>query len=341
MMKLSERGKRLLHLIIDYYIKTGQPVGSFKLVDRYNLPWSSATVRSTMAELMDKGYLVQPHVSAGRIPTEKGIRFYVDSLLYPQRLSEGMRVVIRRLYKKIDGTIEEVMYETTRVLSDISHCAGVATLPSTRFMKMKSAELVKLGHRKVLVIIVFEGGMTEKTLVRVNREIPNDVFYRISDYLNKIAVGLTLDELKTLIVDRLKDQNKIYREFIESVIRFSSKVFEQKPKSDVFIKGQTSFFDNLQFSNPFGLKELFKAFEEKNLLADILDKVMKGDGTKVLVGSENGVMEGYSLIAAPYGSDKRRGTLGVLGPMRMDYSQIIPLVGYTARIVSKIVSEGE
>jgi heat-inducible transcriptional repressor len=339
--KLSERGKQLLHMVIDYYIKTGQPIGSSALVENYGLPWSSATVRSAMAELMDNGCLIQPHVSAGRIPAEKGIKLYVDSLLYPNELSELKRGVIRRRYKKLDGTIDEVMYETSRILSQISHCAGLATIPSTRFMKIKSAKLVKLGDKKVLVIIVFEGGMTEKTLIRLNMRIPKEVFYRMRDYLNKLAVGFTLDEVKSLLLDNVRDQERIYREFMESVIRFSTKVFERKPKSDVYIKGQTSFFDNSHFNNLEGLKELFRAFDEKKYLVDILDKVMKGDGTRVFVGSQNGVMEGYSLVAAPYGRDQRVGTLGVLGPMRMDYSQIIPLVNYTARIVTKIVSEGE
>jgi len=339
-IKLSERGKKLLHLIIDYYIKKGQPIGSTTLVENYRLPWSSATVRSAMAELTDKGCLIQPHVSAGRIPTEKGIMFYIDSLPYPNELSEGKRGFIRRRYSKIDGTIDEVMHETSRMLSDISHCAGLATIPSTRFMKIKSAKLVKLGDKKVLVIIVFEGGMTEKTLVRLNRRIPKDVFYRMRDYLNKLAVGFTLDEVRSILVEKLMDEERVYREFIESVIRFSAKVFERNYKSDVYIKGQTTFFDNPHFNNFDELKELFRAFDEKRFLVDILDKAMKADGTKVFVGSQNGVMEGYSLVAAPYGRDKKLGTLGVFGPMRMDYSQIIPLVDYTARIVTKIVSEG-
>ena len=340
-MNLSDRAGKLLHLIIDHYIKTGQPAGSFKLVQCYSLPWSSATVRNTMAELMNKGYIAQPHVSAGRIPTEKGVRFYVDSLLNPQELSEGKRVVIRRRYKKIDGTIDQVMQETTRMLSDISCCAGLATLPNTRFMKIKSAELIKLADKKVLVVIVFEGGITEKTQIRVKKEIPKDALYRISDYLNKLSIGLTLDELKSLVLDELKDQKQLYRDFIESVIRFSTKVSEQKLKSDFYIRGQTSFFENAHFVNPGALKELFKAIEEKDFLLDILEKVMKGQGTKVFVGLENGVIEGYSLVAAPYGDKKRLGTLGVLGPIRMDYSQIIPLVDYTARLVSKIVGEGD
>ncbi len=339
--KLSERGKQILRLVIDYYIKTEEPVGSYALVENYGLPWSPATVRSTMAELMDQGYLTQPHLSAGRIPSEKGIRFYVDFLLYPRQLSQEKRVLIKKRYEQTEGTLDEVMQETSRMLSDISHCTGLATLPSARLMKIKSAELVKLGDRKVLVIIVFEGGVTEKALIRIDRKISKDTLQRMSRYLSELAIGLTLDEVRALVINDLKFDKRLYDELIQSVIKFSRKIFEQRIQSNIYIKGQTSILENSERTPPERLRELFRAFEEKSVLVDILDKAMKKEGTEVFVGSENGVMEGYSLVAAPYGTGRKLGTLGVLGPISMDYSRIIPLVDYTARVVSKIVSEGE
>ncbi len=340
-VELSERGKQILRLVIDYYIKTEEPVGSYVLVESYDLPWSPATVRGTMAELMDQGYLTQPHLSAGRVPSEKGIRFYIDFLLYPRQLSQGKRVFIRKRYEQTEGTLDEVIQETSRMLSDISHCTGLATLQSARFMKIKFAELVKLGDKKVLIIIVFEGGMTEKTLIRIDREISKDMLQRMSHYLSELAIGLTLDEVKALVVSDLKFEKRLYDELIQSVIRFSRRIFEQSVQSNIYIKGQTSVFENSERTSPGRIRELFRAFEEKNVLVDILDKAMKEGGTGVFVGSENGVMEGYSLVASPYGKGRKLGTLGVLGPISMDYSRIIPLVDYTARVVSKIVSEGE
>lgn len=339
--KLSERGKQILRLVIDYYIKTEEPVGSYALVENYGLPWSPATVRSTMAELMDQGYLTQPHLSAGRIPSEKGIRFYVDFLLYPRQLSQEKRVLIKKRYEQTEGTLYEVMQETSRMLSDISHCTGLATLPSARLMKIKSAELVKLGDRKVLVIIVFEGGVTEKALIRIDRKISEDTLQRMSRYLSELAIGLTLDEVRALVINDLKFDKRLYDELIQSVIKFSRKIFEQRIQSNIYIKGQTSILENSERTPPERLRELFRAFEEKSVLVDILDKAMKKEGTEVFVGSENSVMEGYSLVTAPYGTGRKLGTLGVLGPISMDYSRIIPLVDYTARVVSKIVSEGE
>ncbi|MGQ0794113.1 MAG: heat-inducible transcriptional repressor HrcA [Deltaproteobacteria bacterium] len=339
MVQLSDRAKKILNLIIEQYIKTSEPVGSSPLVKNYHLDMSSATVRSTMSELMNKGYLAQPHVSAGRVPTEKGIRLYVESLPHPHELSEEKRVVIKMRYRKLSGTIDEVLHETTKMLSDISHCAGLVTLPRARFMKIESAKLVKLGSKRILVIIVFQGGLTEKTLVNVDKTIPDDMLERISDYLNNLAVGLSLDEMRDSVVTRLKDERRIYRDFVERVINFGDKI-EGKSASDVYIKGQAAMFENSFANNPQAFRELFKTFEERDFLVEILDKVMKEDGTKVFVGSTMGIA-GYSLVAASYGKDRRLGTLGVFGPMYMDYSEIIPLVDYTAGIVTKIVSEGE
>ncbi|MDA2920605.1 heat-inducible transcriptional repressor HrcA [Desulfobacterota bacterium AH_259_B03_O07] len=339
-IELTERAKKILNLVIDNYIKTGEPVGSSTLVSNYQLPWSPATVRSVLSELMDNDYLYQPHVSAGRAPTEKGIKYYIDSLLFPQQLSEAKRIVITKRYQQLDGTFDEIIYETSIMLSDISNCAGLATLPSTRQIKIKSTELIKLADKKVLVMFVFEGGMTEQRLIRLNRSIPKDMLRRLSDYINKLTFALTLAEVETIIIDKLKYEKQLYREFLQGFLNHSSKVTEQHPQSSVFIKGQNIIFDNYTHSNPDGLRELIKAFDEKSFLLEILGKAVKENSTIVFLGSENGVPEGYSLIAAPYGTSKSLGTLGVFGPLHMDYSQIIPLVDYTAKLVSKIVSEG-
>jgi heat-inducible transcriptional repressor len=338
---LSERGKRILNLIVNHHIKTGEPIGSIALIKSYDLPWSPATIRTTMADLMNEGYLAQPHVSAGRIPSKKGVRFYIDSLLYPQKLSKKRRVSIKKHYERIEGTLDEVMQETSKMLSDISQCAGLVMLPRARLMKIKSTEFIRLGDKKVLFIIVFEGGMTEKTLIRMRRGATDDMLKRLSRYLNELVIGLTLDELRILVLNRLKSERRLYHELVLNLLRFSRKIYEQKVQSNIYIKGQTSIIGDSKWTPPERLRKLLKALEEKSVLVDILDKAMKGEGTRVFVGSEIGIMEGYSLVAAPYGGGRKLGTLGVLGPMRMDYSKIIPLVDYTARVVSEIIAGGE
>ncbi|HEX9665484.1 MAG TPA: heat-inducible transcriptional repressor HrcA [Thermodesulfobacteriota bacterium] len=338
--EVSTREKRILYLVIDNYIKTGEPVGSSCLVSKYRLPWSPATVRSVMFELMDKNYLVQPHISAGRVPTEKGIRIYINSLLDQKKLPKSKRTVIKRRYKQLDGTLNEVIYETSIMLSDISNCTGLATLPSTRSMKIKSTKLIRIADRKVLVIIVFDNGMIDQRMIRLSGKIPDGMLRKLSDYVNKLTMALTLDEVESIVIDKLKHERRIYREFLERVVKFSTGKFDERLKSAVYIKGHPSIFDNYSLNNPEGLKDLFRALEEKSFLVEILGKAMNEDSTIVFLGAENGVPAGYSVIAAPYGTNKNLGTLGVLGPLHMDYGQIVPLVDYTAKIVSNIVGTG-
>jgi heat-inducible transcriptional repressor len=339
-LEVSEREKRILYSVIDNYIKTGEPVGSSCLLSKYQLPWSPATIRSVMFDLMDKQYLVQPHISAGRIPTEKGIRIYINSILNQRELPRSKRTVIRRRYRQLDGTFNEVIYETSIMLSDISNCTGLATLPSTRSMKIKSTKLVKIAEKKVLVIIVFENGMIDQRMIRLSRKVPEGMLRKLSDYVNKLTMALTLNEVDSIVIDKLKHESKIYREFLERVMKFWAGKYDKGLKSGVFIKGNPSIFDNYRLNNPDGLKALLRALEEKSFLVEILGKAMNENSTIVFLGAENGVPAGYSVIAAPYGANKNLGTLGVLGPLRMDYAQIVPLVDYTAKIVSKIVSTG-
>ena len=339
-LEVSDREKRILYSVIDNYIKTGEPVGSSCLVSKYQLPWSPATIRSVMFDLMDKQYLVQPHISAGRIPTEKGIRIYINSILNQRELPRSKRTVIRRRYRQLDGTFNEVIYETSIMLSDISNCTGLATLPSTRSMKIKSTKLVKIAEKKVLVIIVFENGMIDQRMIRLSRKVPEGMLRKLSDHVNKLTMALTLDEVASIVIDKLKHESKIYREFLERVMKFWTGKYDKGLKSGVFIKGHPSIFDNYRLNDPDGLKALLRALEEKSFLVEILGKAMNENSTIVFLGAENGVPAGYSVIAAPYGTNKNLGTLGVLGPLRMDYAQIVPLVDYTAKIVSKIVSTG-
>ncbi len=339
-LEIAEREKRVLYSVIDHYTKTGEPVGSSYLVSKYQLPWSSATVRSVMFDLMDKQFLVQPHISAGRIPTEKGIRIYINSLSNQRKLPKSKRTVIKRRFRQLDGTFNEVIYETSIMLSDISSFTGLATLPSISSIKIKATKLVKIADKKVLVIIVFENGMIDQRMIRLSRKIPDAMLRRLSDYVNKLTVALTIDEVKSIVIDKLRHERKIYREFLERVMKFWTGESDKDVKSGVYIKGHPSILDNYSLNNPEGVKDLFRALEEKSFLYEILRKAMNEDSTIVFLGAENGVPTGYSVIAAPYGTSKNLGTLGVLGPLRMDYAQIVPLVDFTAKIVSKIVSTG-
>lgn len=338
--ELNKRAKHILGLIVHNYIFTGKTTGSAALVKNYDVPWSSATVRSTMAELMASRYITQPHTSAGRVPTDKGVRFYIDFLLEKTKLPERSRRDIERRYAEFDGTMDEMLHETSSMLFDISHFAGLATTPVTKYMKIKSAELVKLADHTVLVVFVFEGGLTEKTLVRMAGSIKPDILMRASRYLNEVSLGFTLEEVSRKVVGQLRDERRFLKELVAKI--FGEKgALSKSGRSEIYIIGRTSILESDDITDPVKLQELVWTLDEKELLVKILDDAIDGDGVRVLIGTESGVTEGCSIIAAPYGDDKRLGTLGVVGPTRMNYSTLIPLVDYTARYISKFIKEGE
>jgi heat-inducible transcriptional repressor len=338
---LSDKDRTILSTVVDYYINTGSPVGSKTLAKLYNLHWSPATIRNTMSKFMENGYLSQQHISAGRVPTDKAFRLYIDSLMYIEKLSKDKIGFINKRYRDVEGTVDDLLFETSSVLSDISEFAGLATLPDSKYLEINSAKLVKIDKRKILLIIIFKGGLTEKTLINLKKEIPEDVLKRLSYYLNSVSEHLTLDDLKTTVLSELKyKKDEIYKEIVKSILKLTDESNSEGSSSDLFIKGHKSFIDKMNFSNTDDIKELIKAFEEKKYLIEILSKVNTGDGIRVFIGSEHGMMNGFSLVACSYGKNKRLGTIGVFGLLRMDYSKIIPLVDYTAQMVSKIVSNG-
>jgi heat-inducible transcriptional repressor len=339
--KLNAKENAVLEAVVNCFINSGDTIGSKSLKEKYNLPWSTATIRNIMCKLMDYGLLSQPHISAGRVPTETGMRYFISSLLNLRGLSEEKIDYINQRYNKTDLTLDELLVETSSVLSDISSFAGLATLPSIKYQKIKSSKLIKLDYKKILLIIIFKNGLTDKTLITLNQDISDDVLNEISLYLNKISEDLTLDDLKTTVLNELHfKKDEISNKIINSILKLSYEGIKQKDNEELFIKGRISLFEKIDLHDPNDLRELVKALEEKNYLIEILNKVKNGDGLRVFIGSDQGIMNGYSIVACSYGNNDNLGTLGVFGPLRMDYSQIIPLVDYTARKLSNIVRDG-
>ena len=204
----KDQDNKILSCVVDYYIKTGFPIGSSNLIKYYNLKWSSSTVRSILYRLMDGGYLTQEHVSSGRIPSEKGIRAYIDTLFpsagrIKNRENKDDNDIIQSKYCSIDGTLDQVVNNISFHLSDITHTACLATLPSKSNMKIQSFKIVELRDNEYLVFIVFVGGVTEKVYIKMENKIKSHQINLISEYLNKLTYGLTLNELKNKILNRV------------------------------------------------------------------------------------------------------------------------------------------
>lgn len=336
----KSKDKQILACIVDNFIKTGMPIGSSNLLKKYNLKWSASTVRSVFHDLMQKGYLRQEHISSGRIPTEKGIRSRIDDLVNTMEVSGENKDDLLKIFDNIYGTLDQIVNDVSNLLSDMTHTGCFATLPSKGNMKIQTFQIVEIRKRECLIIIVFEGGITEKVFTKLDHDIPTQSINHISNFLNELALGLTLVEMKDKIIKKVRAPLSRYSSIMETLIKFSIDAFDKENTVDVLMHGKLTQFndntvDNLEIS-----KNLLHVFEEKEILPQLMESVLKDKNTKVFIGSYNGMPTGISMVAAPYGNGIRQGSLGVFGPIRMDYSQIIPLVTYSADYLTSVMDLG-
>ena len=289
---------------------------------------------------MKDDLLIQEHISSGRIPTEKGIRLYINDLLSTPEVNNDKIRLVSKQYSGLDGTLDEVITTVSNLLSSYTRSACLITLPNRKSMKIQSFKIVSFSDKKIVAILVFEGGITEKTYIKLDYIISIKELNTISEYLNQLTFGLTLREVKEKVLNKLKFKRDRYSIFVENVVKFGVEVCEKDSEVEILINGKLTdnkdnALDNLEVS-----KNLLHVFEHKNFLVDLLGKVLEDKGTKVFIGKENGMPKGCSLIAAPYGDESRNGSLGVFGPIRMNYSEIIPLVNLTVNYLSNVLSGG-
>lgn len=340
----SERHKSILTAVVRDYIHTAAPVGSKGLTLNYSLNACSATVRSIMAELENDGYLMQPHRSAGRIPTEKGFRFYIDNLPEFDDISLNEKSFLKR---NLSGPVplDEVFTKTAMTLASMSLCAGIMFVPKRDNYIIKRINLLKTDHTSVMVIIVPSAGPVTTRLVRMGVEISVHDLERITDYLNTMAGGLTYDDLRGKIVEEMRKEKNLYDSLVSKALSIGAMAVAANEAATtgaggLCVEGKLNVLDQPEFRADFDrMKALFKAFEEKGLLLKILDKSLEENGMRVYLGSESSIkeFEGLGLVTAPYGRDGEiLGTLGVIGPLRMNYSRIIPLVNYTASLLNEV-----
>lgn len=344
----SERSKKILSAIVQDYIHTAEPVSSKAIATRYSLGLSPATIRSIMAELEAGGFLYQPHTSAGRVPTDKSFRLYVDGL---GSLEEPLEVDKELLGRSCDaaGSLESMLSETARALSVLTNCAGLMFIPRKPDFVIKRINFLVLDHDSLMMVFTSSFGAVETRLVRLGADMRKLDIERTSNYLNEMAGGLTVRELRARIVEEMKKDKFLYDELMSGALKLGVMALDQEghdgpggmdPGSDLYVEGKVNIFEQPEFRDDFErMKKLFSAFEEKGLLLKILDKSLEGGGLHIYLGSESLVkgFEGLSFVTAPYSRGGTvLGTIGVMGPVRMNYPRIIPLVDYTAGLLSRL-----
>lgn len=334
-----ERSRMILGAIVKDYILTAEPVGSKAVATRYPLDLSPATIRNIMAELENDGFLTQPHTSAGRIPTEKSFRFYIDSLLEPEEPPEYDKRTLKEC-SEAASDIEGVLERTTKTLSTLTSCAGLVFIPRSGNFTIRHIKLLPIDPDAVMVIIVSRLGMVKTRRVRLDAALAGLNFEKVSNYLNSIGSGLTLRALRAKIAREMKKEKNLYDELLTKAFRLGCMALyedDTQGGKDIYVEGKAKMLEQPEFKDNFErLKGIFAAFEEKSLLIKILDKSIEDSGVSVFMGSQSNVREfsGLSFVTAPCGGDAI-GSLGVIGPVRMNYSKILPLVSYTAGLLSE------
>jgi heat-inducible transcriptional repressor len=340
-MDLDDRNRRVLQAVIDSYIASGMPIGSNVLVKRYDFGVSSATLRNIMAELEEMGFLTHPHTSAGRVPTDLGYRYYIDVLINIENDSGDIDDELRRAPSLHGDDFDELMQEASKFLATLSHCAGVVVAPSEPEAKYRHIEFVRLRGTQVLIIFVTEGGIVQNKLVDLDEGIRQQDLNRFSVYLDEELEHRTLSEVRQRLVEKMREEKALFAQLLDETYRASREV-QEKESEKVYIGGASQIIETPEFATVEKMRALFKAFEDKYMLLKLLDRSVAAQGIKVFIGSENPYfeMQGCSMVVGSYEAGENIvGTLGVIGPTRMQYKQVIHVVDYTSKLLTKLLAE--
>ena len=336
---MDDRSKSLLKTLIEHYIADGQPVGSRALSKFSGLDLSAATIRNVMADLEDMGFVASPHTSAGRIPTPKGYRLFVDTMLTVKPVEE---IMAHEAQDAIQADApQKVVAAAAQVLSNLSNFAGVVMTPR-RSEVFKQVEFLRLSEKRILLILVTPEGDVQNRIILTERDYSPSELIEASNYLNSQFAGLSFFAVK----EKLRQELEGIRSGISSLMEAALKVGAEnaKPDSNMIISGERRLLNvGALSSDMVKLKQLFGMFEEKTELFQLLDISSRAEGVQVFIGGESELvpMEDMAVITAPYSVDGRIvGTLGVIGPTRMAYERVIPIVDITSKLLSSALSSG-
>ncbi len=335
---LGERAQQLLKLLIESYVRDGQPVGSRSLSRDLNLQLSAATIRNVMADLETEGFIASPHTSAGRIPTSKGYRFFVDTLLRVQPLEAAATERLKEQLAPADDA-RSLVATASQLLSNVTQMAGLVTLGTSQEAALTHIEFVPLSENRLLAILVFDDRQVQNRVVQLSRHFPVDDLRRAAALLNEQFRGRSLQAVRQELIDQLSDMRERLNQGMVDTISVAQQLFVEPPARsdiDLLVAGETRLMDFAELSNVEKLRRLFEAFNEKRDLLQLLDLSLKGPGVQIFIGQESGfsVLDDCSVVAAPYRSDSGAvGVLGVIGPTRMAYDRVIPIVDVTARLL--------
>jgi heat-inducible transcriptional repressor len=334
-MMLDERKKAILRAIIDDYIKSAEPVGSRTIAKRHELGLSSATIRNEMADLEEYGYLVQPHTSAGRIPSDKGYRLYVDELMRLRALtSEEIRCIKEAMEIKINE-LGQLIRQASSIMSRITRYTSVAVTPKIKEIRIKAVQVVPIDSTKVLVIVVASTGIVRNSMVHTSEAVSTDSAAKLSNMLNEKVGGLTAEEIDNIVI--FEEDAEVDGKTLVAVLEGVNDCINQIRSLEVYLEGMTNIFDFPEFRDNLKAREFLSLLDAKDMVYRLLSSCSEEDGIKISIGTENEIeeMKEYSLITATYSvADMVLGTIGVIGPTRMEYPRVVSSLNYLRRRIN-------
>jgi len=343
MQDSHDRARRVLAALVREFIASGEPVASSVLVTTAGLAVSSATVRSILAQLEDDGFVQQPHTSAGRVPTDRGYRFYVDLLLEGKRTTRAATAVEARLRREsADGRLESVLPQVSHVLSQASRTVGFAIPPTSESAVFERVEFVPLTSTRVLVVIVARGGHVMQKVIDIGEPLQADDLRQAANYLNAEFAGLPLHRAREAVLERMKQERLLYDALLARALRLASSTFADLPDDRaIYVEGASALLEDGSGLTMAMLQALLAMIEGKQRLLHLLNECIDGPGLTVVIGAEHldPSLRPFSLVASTYDDGRATGTVGVIGPTRMRYPRAIAVVDGAAQAVSRVLRD--
>lgn len=336
MDSLNDRRKKILFAVISEYVATADPVGSRTISKRYELDLSPATIRNVMSDLEELGFFMQPHTSSGRVPTDKAFRLYIEELAQYNQVDRAVEEELRTRAGMADD-VHSLVTEASKALSHATHYTTMGVTPRINLSVYKHLQFIHLQRRQILIVFVTDSNLVHNRVVHFDREVRQSDLDRMSNYLNGMLTGLTLDACRAKLVEEMNRDRHQYDEILGKAMQMGQTVLSETG-GHVIIEGGSKILQEPEFGDVERARSLFRALEEKSLMVRLLDKALTAPGVHIWMGAEteDDALEKCAVVTGTYGAGgKLMGTIGVIGPMRMDYGKVVPLVEYTSKLITK------
>ncbi len=334
----NDRAQHLLRVLIQRFIRDGQPVGSRTLSIDSGLDLSPATIRNVMSDLEDMGLVSAPHTSAGRVPTPKGYRLFVDTLVRYRQPKGGAMEKLRTGLNVATDDPDDLVSSVSKMLSDVTSLAGIVSMPRGPQAVLRQIEFLPLSDNRILVILVINDREVQNRILHADREYSSSELLQAANFINEHYAGTELSDIRPRIVEDLEMLRESMNQAMIDIIAVAQSAMQESPQSaaNFVLAGETKLMDFAELSDIDTIKRLFEAFSKKRLILDLLDRSINANGVQIFIGEESGfkILDDCSVVTAPYQLDDGTiGVLGVIGPTRMAYDRVVPIVDLTARLL--------